>query len=627
MINKLLWLSLFFVSSIFAQITFDANFESGNLLSVEEVDSVSFNIYSVADNNATNGYLRWYYYRISGVQDKKINVRLLNGASYRPMYSYDNINFNRFSKEESPVSSYFEKRFEQDTVYVAFYTPYNYSFLQERINTWKQSEDVKVDTLGFTQKLLPIQEIIITDFSVPDTEKLPIWIHARTHPSETPSSWHFDGIVERLLSSKEEIAFYKQKLVFHLIPFTNPDGVYYGKSRVNFDGVDLERDWFNFNTTEVNILKSRMEEILSNKVFPVFLNLHSQSSHYCTFWIHYANGTSESFFDKEMQFSHLNVSDNPYFTPNDFSFSTLKNYFPEGWLWENHGEEVMALTYETPYSYYHNNADSTWVDNDNLRAIGSRTVYSIAEYLELSHPHHSILDNSTAEVVGDHNVYPVGNGFYGYGEDFTALPQGASDSYVQFTSETLPSGNYDLSAWWAKSPSNSYATHFIIDNGSTIDTVVKTQTTNESQWNFLTTIELRHEGEITIRIEGNNTGLVVADALRLIYAGNITDVEDEKLPNDFTLYQNYPNPFNPSTTIRYSISASQSRFTNNQVSLKVYDILGKEVVTLVDEYQSSGEYEAVFDISSLSKQLTSGPYFYRLQVGDYLETKKMLLLK
>ena len=544
------------------------------------------------------------------------------------MYSYDNVSFNRFSKEESPVSSYFEKQFEQDTVYVAFYTPYNFSFLQERINTWKQSDDVKVDTLGFTQKLLPIQEIIITDFSVANEEKLPIWIHARTHPSETPSSWHFDGIVERLLSNKEEIAYYKKKLVFHLIPFTNPDGVYYGKSRVNYDGVDLERDWFDFNTTEVNILKSRMEEILSEKVFPVFLNLHSQSSHYCTFWIHYANGTSESFFDKEMQFSHLNVSDNPSFTPNDFSFSTLKNYFPEGWLWENHGEEVMALTYETPYSYYHNNSDSTWVDNDNLRAIGSRTVYSIAEYLELSHPHYSILDNSTAEVVGDHNNYPVGNGFYGYGEDFTALPQGAVDSYVQFTSETLPSGNYDLSAWWSKSPSNSYATQFIIDNGSTIDTVTKTQTTNESQWNYLRTIELRQEGEISIKILGNSTGLVVADALRLIYTGKITSVEKQNLPNKFTLYQNYPNPFNPSTVIRYSIPANVSQFSNNnKVSLKVYDILGKVVSTLVDETQSTGEYEVIFDISSLGKQITSGPYFYRLQVGNYLETKKMLLLK
>ena len=130
----------------------------------EAIDSVSFNIYSVEDNNPS-GYLRWYYYRMTGVMNKKVNVRLMNGASFRPMYSYDDLNYNRFTKEESPVASYFEKEFEQDTVYVAFYTPYNFSYLQERINNWKQNDDVKVDTLGFTQKLLPIQEIIITDFS------------------------------------------------------------------------------------------------------------------------------------------------------------------------------------------------------------------------------------------------------------------------------------------------------------------------------------------------------------------------------------------------------------------------------------------------------------------------------
>lgn len=88
-------------------------------------------------------------------------------------------------------------------------------------------------------------------------------------------------------------------------------------------------------------------------------------------------------------------------------------------------------------------------------------------------------------------------------------------------------------------------------------------------------------------------------------------------PINFNLEQNYPNPFNPSTSIRYAINSYQF------VSLKVFDILGREVKTLVDEYKSAGIYEAKFDASSLS----SGVYFYRLKTDTDVEIKKMVFLK
>jgi len=93
--------------------------------------------------------------------------------------------------------------------------------------------------------------------------------------------------------------------------------------------------------------------------------------------------------------------------------------------------------------------------------------------------------------------------------------------------------------------------------------------------------------------------------------------ETENLPADFILNQNYPNPFNPTTTISFSIPSSG--FT----SLKVYDILGNEVAKLVDEERPAGSYIINFDASLLS----SGTYFYKLQAGNFIETKKMILLK
>lgn len=89
------------------------------------------------------------------------------------------------------------------------------------------------------------------------------------------------------------------------------------------------------------------------------------------------------------------------------------------------------------------------------------------------------------------------------------------------------------------------------------------------------------------------------------------------MPLNSDLKQNYPNPFNPTTSIEYSIPISQ------YVSLKIYDVLGREVATLVSGYQSAGEYKLHFDGSDL----TSGIYFYRLETTDYSEMKKMVLVR
>ena len=102
--------------------------------------------------------------------------------------------------------------------------------------------------------------------------------------------------------------------------------------------------------------------------------------------------------------------------------------------------------------------------------------------------------------------------------------------------------------------------------------------------------------------------------------GIIDDVEsggDGQTVYNFSLAQNYPNPFNPSTVIRYSVSSAQL------VTLKIYDVLGREVKTLVNEERPSGSYEIEFNASNFS----SGIYFYQLTAGDFRETKKMILLR
>jgi len=107
------------------------------------------------------------------------------------------------------------------------------------------------------------------------------------------------------------------------------------------------------------------------------------------------------------------------------------------------------------------------------------------------------------------------------------------------------------------------------------------------------------------------------------YATNFSQVpvyvEDEILnfPTEFSLHQNYPNPFNPNTRISW-----QSPVSSHQ-TLKIYDVLGNEVATLVNEFRNAGSYEVDFNASALS----SGVYFYKLQAGLFVQTKKMVLMK
>jgi hypothetical protein len=110
---------------------------------------------------------------------------------------------------------------------------------------------------------------------------------------------------------------------------------------------------------------------------------------------------------------------------------------------------------------------------------------------------------------------------------------------------------------------------------------------------------------------------VLSESEILLLLTPVENEYDNTVATDFKLYQNYPNPFNPSTKISW-----QSPFSGYQ-SLKIFDVLGNEVATLVDEFRNAGSYEVEFNAYSLS----SGIYFYQLKAGEYLQTKKMILIK
>ena len=120
-------------------------------------------------------------------------------------------------------------------------------------------------------------------------------------------------------------------------------------------------------------------------------------------------------------------------------------------------------------------------------------------------------------------------------------------------------------------------------------------------------------GSAIYTIATSEEAVVLPPIPPIVSVGN----ETASVPNSYVLFQNYPNPFNPSTTIRYSI------INPDVVKIKIYDVLGREVRTLVNEFKQAGTYELQFSANGLA----SGIYLYRIESGKFIETKKMILLK
>ncbi len=160
---------------------------------------------------------------------------------------------------------------------------------------------------------------------------------------------------------------------------------------------------------------------------------------------------------------------------------------------------------------------------------------------------------------------------------------------------------------------------------SVINGVLKS-TNGGLNWTAMTTSGLGFINMDTKRIGSNVYGYAITDDPIAPSGQQVLKVTDaivgiyqisELVPDGYTLSQNYPNPFNPVTVIRYSLIG------NRFATLKIYDILGNEVATLVNEKQNAGTYEVNFDGSNFS----SGVYFYTLQTDNFSETKKMTLIK
>ena len=125
--------------------------------------------------------------------------------------------------------------------------------------------------------------------------------------------------------------------------------------------------------------------------------------------------------------------------------------------------------------------------------------------------------------------------------------------------------------------------------------------------------------EISQDVIGQNQPLLYAISTQLLSSTGVAQISSDPKVGGYVLYDNYPNPFNPSTTIRFALPQGE------RVSMKVFDVMGREVATLLDEYRDAGTSSVQFDAAEY--RLASGVYVCRIMAGNFMQSNKFVLMK
>jgi hypothetical protein len=214
---------------------------------------------------------------------------------------------------------------------------------------------------------------------------------------------------------------------------------------------------------------------------------------------------------------------------------------------------------------------------------------------------------------------------YGLSSRYALIQSTPNGPSATFTFTPVKSGIYDIFEILpitVNSANNAF--YKIISDGTVIDSFYLDQNDGSGSWKNIGQYFLRQDVQTSIKVmdtgESSSGPVIRADAFKIALFEETTDLNDgesAEIPEDYFLFQNFPNPFNPTTKISWQTPV------DGWQTLKIFDALGREISTLVDEQLPAGSYELSFDATGLS----SGVYFYQIKAGEFISTKKMILLR
>ncbi len=356
-----------------------------------------------------------------------------------------------------------------------------------KVAEWSKLHGTVHAVIGKSNNGLDIPMIKITDPSVKDRKKTVVWIHGRSHPSETPGSWHLEGLVNRLLADNELAASLRKSAIFYVVPFINPDGVEGGYSRSTATGVNIEINWDrpdSLTMPEVKVLKKTLDSLLKiHKNIPLLLNMHSQIANSATYWIHDAASTNSGFYKKQLLLSNLTADDCPFYSSQDQSFSQVAPRYAEGWMWNKVGDRCLAITFETPYTFFREDPKGSWVSVANLDSLAGNSFNAICDYLQLNPAGRYIIDKPSSKSgkwskAGGDSILFIGSHYY--------LSSKAGEE-LGYTLRNVPEGIYQVFKW-VPGPA------------------AKVSPEGTNRWAPYSTIENKKRGKITVKLRSEMAG-------------------------------------------------------------------------------------------------------------------------
>lgn len=378
------------------------------------------------NSNLPKSFRSWYYQEFEGLP---VNTEVIikvkadgwkGGENVIPVYSYYGTRWHRFDRDdiynegadENGFHNYtISKKFKQSKVIIARYYPYSLERLEKLETRLKFNKYFHSRQIGLSAMGRPIKLYTITDFSVPVKRKKAIWIHSRTHPSETGSSFIVEGLMEYVLKKKDygDIQINLKELVFYIVPIVNPDGVDEGNARVTPEtSIDLERQWIfdPDNPRQLNQTAAIESRVLNNTInhlidegnnFVLALNLHSTNSTVDTYPFIFTNfsvplpvhgAEGDSMFVYHLRYAYLlsnyycggRVNVITSYTP---SKPMHEKTYPESWWWVNFKSNVVAFTLES--AVRHPGCYEVIVNYKDQLNLGEALAVGIQKYHQLYH--------------------------------------------------------------------------------------------------------------------------------------------------------------------------------------------------------------------------------------------------
>lgn len=394
--------------------TISYNFESGNIGDIIKVSDSEWELSLKNDNNnpdLPDSWRNWWYVKLENLPTNiPCEIKLKNRGwpfYYLPVYSYNQIEWFRFTEEEVSENTEYEltmkKQFDNANVSIARFYPYTFSDLETYLNTINGNPFVDIQTAGLSQNGKAIYSLKITDSSIPNTDKKRVFMHARTHPGETPPSFVIEGMVNFLLANSADANEILKQFEFHIFPMQNTDGVIAGNYRSTPLSENLEVMWY-YDTenpliltpdapTEVNIIHNYALDLMNDggPAISMALNLHASNGEpdlRTFFYPHFGSedlgydSAEASLWEKQLTFissfaTHFGVEMiEPI--PSEGGSSFASKTYPESWWWVNFQDQVMAMTMEMTYG--RSGFSPRWIEPNDLREMGKSLALGIRDY-------------------------------------------------------------------------------------------------------------------------------------------------------------------------------------------------------------------------------------------------------